>query len=268
FYTALLKDKPADAKRELDWAKGRAGEYRFISTQSRALQEQGKLKNSLDVSRHAMELAENQKFPEVAQAELGWQAMVHADFGVCGTAREEASAVAAKPSRFGMVFAGFAFATCGDSQKTDALAAELGKKYPLETFAQKIDIPSIRARQELQRGNGAKAVEALKPAERYEFGFSSLGIPAYLRGLAYLQMKQGAQAVAEFQKILDHREAIGPSPHIALAHLGLARAHAMAGDASKSRIAYQDFFTLWKDADPDLPVLQQAKAEFAKLAAQ
>jgi serine/threonine protein kinase/tetratricopeptide (TPR) repeat protein len=265
FYTALLKDKPADAQRELDWAKGKSGEYRFVSTHSRALQEQGKLKGSFDVSRQAMELAENQKFPEVALGELGWQAMVHADLGVCSKAREDASTVAAKPTRNGLAYAGFALATCGESQKAETLAAELSKKYPLETFAQKLDIPMIHARQELQRGNGAKAVEYLRPAEAYEFGFVALGIPAYLRGLAYLQLKQGAQAAAEFQKILDHREAIGPSPHLALAHLGLARAYAIAGDTSKARTAYQDFFALWKDADPDIPILQQAKAEYAKL---
>ncbi len=268
YYTALLKDKPADAQRELDWAKGKSGEYRFVSTHSRALQVQGKLKGSFDVSRHAMELAENQKFPEVALTELGWQAMVHADFGVCGKAREDASTVAAKPTRNGLAYAGFALATCGESQKADALAGELGKKYPLETFAQKLDIPMIHARQELQRGNGAKAVEYLRSAEAYEFGFVALGIPTYLRGLAYLELKQGAQAAAEFQKILGHREAIGPSPYFALARLGLARAYAMSDDNAKARTAYQDFFAEWKDADPDIPILQQAKAEYARLAAR
>jgi tetratricopeptide (TPR) repeat protein len=265
FYTALLKDKPADAQRELDWAKGKPGEYRFVSTQSRELQEQGKLKKSFDVSRHAMELAENQKFSEVALSELGWQAMVHADFGVCGKAREDALAIAVKPTSGATANAAFAFATCGESQKADSLAAEIGKKDPLDTFVQKLEIPMIHARQELQRGNGAKAVEYLKPAQTYEFGFVALGIPAYLRGLAYLQMKQGAEAAVEFQKILDHHEAIGPSPHVALAQLGLARAYAMTGETSKSRTAYQDFFTKWKDADPDIPILQQAKDEYAKL---
>jgi eukaryotic-like serine/threonine-protein kinase len=196
---------------------------------------------------------------------LGWQAMVHADFGVCGKAREDALAVAAKPADSAIANAAFAFATCGESQKAEALAAALSKKYPLDTFVQKLQTPMIQARQELQRGNGAKAVEYLKPAQTYEFGFVALGIPAYLRGLTYLQMKQGAEAALEFQKILDHREAIGPSPHLALAQLGLARAYAIKGDMSKARTAYQDFFTKWKDADPDIPILQQAKAEYAKL---
>jgi serine/threonine protein kinase/Flp pilus assembly protein TadD len=268
YYAALVEDKPADAQRELDWAKGKSGESRFVSTHARALQEQGKLKGSFDLSRQAMEMAENQNLHEAALGELGWQAMVHADVGYCGQARQDATTVASKRTRNGLALAGFAMATCGESQKAEALAAELGKKYPLETFAQKLDIPVIRARQELQRGNGAKAVEYLRSPESFEFGYFAGGIPAYLRGLAYLQFKQGGQAAAEFQKILDHREAVGPSPYLPLARLGLARAYAMAGDNAKARTAYQDFFALWKDADPDIPILQQAKAEYAHLASR
>jgi hypothetical protein len=87
----------------------------------------------------------------------------------------------------------------------------------------------------------------------------------YLRGLAYLQAKHGPQAVAEFQKVLDHKSAFGASPYVSLARLGVARGFALSGDPAKARTAYQDFFTKWKDADPDIPILKQAKSEYAKL---
>ena len=145
------------------------------------------------------------------------------------------------------------FATCGQGQKSEANAAKLNKEYPLDTFLQKSELPQMRARLDLQRGNAGKAIEELRPAEWAQLGFVELGVPAYLRGLAYLQNKQGAEAAAEFQKILDHRGALGPWPYWALAKLGLGRAFALTGDPAKARTAYQDFFTLWKDADPGPP---------------
>ena len=114
--------------------------------------------------------------------------------------------------------------------------------------------------------SAAKAfVEQLRPTEAYQFGYVEAGIPAYLRGSAYLQMKQGPQAAAEFQKILDHQAALGFTAYLSLAKLGLARAYAASGDSAKARTAYQDFFTLWKDADGEIPILKSAKAEYAKL---
>jgi len=132
-------------------------------------------------------------------------------------------------------------------------------------------IPTINAQIELGRGNGSKAVELLQPAVPYELGEiigslnNSCMYQVYLRGEAYLQATQGTAAAAEFQKLLDHRGIVWNCWSGALAHLGLARARAEAGDAASARTAYQDFFALWKDADPDIPILQQAKAEYAKL---
>jgi hypothetical protein len=122
----------------------------------------------------------------------------------------------------------------------------------------------MRARLNLQRGNGAKAIEDLH-SEAFQLGFVELGLPVYLRASAYLQTKQGAPAAAEFQKILDGRGALSPLPYLSLAKLGQGRAYALSGNAAQARTAYQDFFTVWKDADPDIPVLTQAKAEYAKL---
>jgi hypothetical protein len=161
--------------------------------------------------------------------------------------------------------AAFALATCGDSSKAEAIAADLAQKHPLDTFAQKLDIPQIRARVELQRKHADKAIELLRPAEAYQFGYIAGGLPAYLRGLAYLDSKQVTQAAVQFQAILDHRTALGPTPYMSLAKLGLARALALSGEDAKARTAYQDFFTQWKDGDSDIPILKQATNEYAKL---
>jgi eukaryotic-like serine/threonine-protein kinase len=262
---ALTQGRSADAERELAWAKGKPQEYRFVSWQSRAMLEAGKLHVARELKQQALELEKNQKLQEVESGELGGLATAEADFGACDRARQDAAVLTANPTQDGLVLAGYVFATCGEAAKAEAIAADLGKKYPLETDTQKFDIPQIRARQELQRGSGAKAIEQLRPTEGREFGYIGAGIPAYLRGLAYLQLKQGAQAAAEFQKFLDHRGAVGASPYSGLAQLGLARAYSVSGDSAKARIAYQDFFTLWKDADPDIPILKEAKAEYEKL---
>ena len=125
--------------------------------------------------------------------------------------------------------------------------------------------PSIRAEIEINRGNPAKAIELLQVASPYEFGWASRVLPNYVRGQAYLKARQGKEAAAEFQKILDHRGVCQTLPECALAHLQLGRARALAGDNPGARGAYQDFFALWKDADPDIPILKEAKAEYAKL---
>jgi len=266
FQLALMEGKTADAQRELEWAKGKPSEYTFTSLQARAAATEGKLRLSQELIQRAVESEKNQNLNEEAATDLGGQAVIEADLGACSEAQAHAgSLLSGGLGRVSMGLAGFVFATCGDARHADSLAADLARQYPLETYAQKLDIPQIQTRRELQRGNGAKAVELLRPTAPYEFGFFATGVPAYLRGLAYLQTKQGREAGAEFQKVLDHKGAVGVGPYLPLARLGLARAYALQGDAAKARTSYQDFFALWKDADPDIPILKQAKAEYAKL---
>ena len=265
-YLLALVDGKADvAERELAWAKGKPGEFRFLRSQALDLLNAGKLRQAREVIEHALQSEKNQNLDEVAAADLGWLAIAQADFGICDRAKQDAATVHASATRDASVLAALTFATCGESAKAEAVAADLAKKYPLHTFTQKSDIPQINARVALQHGNGSKAVELLSPAELYQFGYVEGGVPAYLRGLAYLQMKQGLQAAAEFQKILDHRTELAPTPYLSLAKLGLARAFALSGDAPKARTAYQDFFTAWKDGDSDIPILKQATMEYAKL---
>jgi hypothetical protein len=152
------------------------------------------------------------------------------------------------------------------------LTDDLGKRFPEDTIVQFNFLPTLRAKLAVNRGNASEAIDFLRVSTPYElgqttasaFGWNAL-YPVFVRGEAYLAAHQGAEAAAEFQKIIEHRGIIVNEPIGALAHLQLARAYAMSGDRVNARAKYQDFLTLWKNADPDIPVLMQAKAEYAKL---
>jgi predicted Zn-dependent protease len=168
--------------------------------------------------------------------------------------------------------AGLALAFIGDAARARALADDLGRRFREDTIVRFNYLPTLRAQLALSRKDPSKSIEALQAASPYELGSPSTGFapslyPVYVRGQAYLagRQEEGGQAAVEFQKILDHRGLVGNDPLGALAHLGLARAYALHGDPAKARAAYQDFLTLWKDADPDIPILKEAKAEYAKL---
>jgi hypothetical protein len=265
YFMALTLGKQADADRELAWSKGKEFEYRFLGTQNRWLWEQGKLRTTEENMRRMLDMENGQGLKETSEGDLGVLAMVQADFGVCDRALKNAEILGASPDRAALTFAGFVFATCGQGQKAETNAAKLNKEYPLDSFLQKSELPQIHARLALQRGDAGKAIESLRPAEWAELGFVELGVPVYLRGLAHLHNKHGAEAVAEFNKLLDHKGGFGPWPYPTLAKLGLGRAYTLTGDLPKARTAYQDFFTMWKDSDPDVPLLKQAKSEYANL---
>jgi eukaryotic-like serine/threonine-protein kinase len=173
------------------------------------------------------------------------------------------------PNRDVRAVAALALARAGDTAGAEKLAAELDKTFPLDTLVQRNWLPTIRAAVALERKDPNRAIELLKVTSTIELsGPTSLPIflcPVYLRGEAYLMLHDGSRAAAEFQKFIDHRGVVMNFPWGALARLGLARAHAMEGDTAKARASYQDFLTLWKDADPDIPILKQAKTEYAKL---
>jgi eukaryotic-like serine/threonine-protein kinase len=166
-----------------------------------------------------------------------------------------------------------ALAIAGETQQAQKLATDLDARFPEDTLVQTSYLPAIRGEIALQNKNPDLAVEALRPASSHELAqpkLANLGqtlamLPVYVRGQAYLALRNGPEAAAEFQKIIDHRGVVVNEPTGALAHLGLGRAHAEQGDTAKARAAYDDFFALWKDADPDIPILAQAKAEYAQL---
>ncbi len=166
-----------------------------------------------------------------------------------------------------------ALGLAGDSSRSEALADDLDKRFQEDTFVRFTYLPVLRALSALHRGQSTESVERLQPALQYELAVNGLSVglylgglhSAYIRGEAFVAAHQYAEAAAEFQKILDHRGIVGADPIGALAHLQLGRTFALSGDKTKAKAAYQDFLTLWKDADPDVAILRQAKSEYAKL---
>ena len=161
-----------------------------------------------------------------------------------------------------------ALARADDNPLAQKLSDDLGKIYPASTYVNFYWLPTIRSAIEISRKNTAKAIGVLKLAAPYELGappFLGNMYPVYVRGEAYLLAHNGSAAAGEFLKMIDHPGIMLNFPTGALAHLELGRAYAMTGDTAKARSAYQDFFVLWKDADPDIPILIAAKSEYAKL---
>jgi tetratricopeptide (TPR) repeat protein len=182
--------------------------------------------------------------------------------------RQARAALALSNDRAVSGISAIALGLAGETSEATRLGDDISKRFPEDTTLQFSLLPMVRASVFLHDKKAAQAIEVLSPAARYELGGVTPGfnlVPVYLRGLAYLQLKQGSPAAAEFQKIVDHPGMVGNSIVTPLAHLGLARAYGLAGDAAKSRTAYQDFFAVWKDADSDIPILPQAKSEYAKL---
>jgi hypothetical protein len=168
------------------------------------------------------------------------------------------------------LFAALTLARVGETARAKAIVEELEKSYPSSTVLKVYWLPTIKAAIELNANNPTQALVFLEAAAPYELGEPpqlQVGTmyPAYIRGHAQLTARNGTAAAAEFQKLLDHRGIVLNYPLGALAHLQLGRAYAMSADPTKAKSAYQDFFTLWKDADPDIPILKEAKAEYAKL---
>ena len=217
-----------------------------------------------------------------------WQAIAAQREAAYGNAREArqsaAEALKLDPASQGVESeAALAFALAGDTARAESLTQDLGKRFPLDTQMQSIWLPAVRAQLAIDRKNPAVAIHSLQGASPVEFGQINFVInlsclyPVYVRGEAYLAAGQGSAAAAEFQKILDHSGIVWNCWTGALAHLGVARAHALQArtaqvrsadaDAARTRAltAYKDFLTLWKDADPNIPILKEAKAEYAKL---
>jgi hypothetical protein len=167
----------------------------------------------------------------------------------------------------------FALALSGDLPQSRRLAEDLAREYPESTFVQYMYLPTLRALFSLDHRDPAAAIQALQIASRYDLALGGVGFvgrfgglyPHAVRGLAYLAARQPTAAAAEFQRILDHRSIVLVDPMDAMARLQLARALALSGDTVKAKSAYNDLLTLWKNADPDNPVLKEARAEHARL---
>jgi eukaryotic-like serine/threonine-protein kinase len=272
---AFLQGDEPEIQKQLAWSAGRPGEEEawFLSMQADTEAFHGRLRKAREYSRRAVDSELRADSKEGASAHQAYAALWQAEFGNLVQARKDAaSALALSPGRDGKIVIAMALARIGDFSRANALADELQKQHPQDTLVQFYSLPSIRAAVELIHGNAAKAVDFTERARQYELAAPSTPptdlralYPSYVRGQAYLAMHRGNDAAVEFQRILDHRGLNGNSPLGALAHLQIGRAYALSGDPGKARTAYQDFLALWKDADPDIPILKQAKAEYAKL---
>jgi eukaryotic-like serine/threonine-protein kinase len=226
----------------------------------------GKLNEARGFFKRAYDQAHAASLKEGMAQALYQQALVEALFGdTAGAKRDVPLFLAASDSFLYRTRAARVLAIAGDTARAEAQADALGKESPNGTLTIGYDVPVIHGIVEIDRKNPAKAIDALQPALQYELADTKALLATSLRGEAYLAAHQGTQAAAEFQKVLDHTGIVRNEPNGALAHLGLARGYALAGDSAKARLAYQDFFALWKDADADVPVLKAAKAEYAKL---
>lgn len=175
-----------------------------------------------------------------------------------------ASALKQQPDRIGLAISAQVLAMLGDLDKAESLCRTLQKENPANTYLRDDWLPLVRAQMAIGKNHSAAALTALESAFTWDGGGGRL-YPTYLRGEAYLVAHNGEAAAIEFQKIIDRRALVGSLPHGSLARLGLARAYALQGNKQKALASYQDFLTLWKDADPDIPLLKQAKFEYANL---
>jgi serine/threonine protein kinase/tetratricopeptide (TPR) repeat protein len=254
---AYVEGDDAAAAREIQWFAGKPAEYLSFGLQAANQNALGQRRESSKLYQRAAETALRLGLRDVAAGFEEADARADALSGNCETVRR-----LGRPA--------LALAMCGDAAQAEKLAGETSKLFPNGTLWNAVQLPEVRAAIQLQRDQPAKAVELLASASPYERAYPEV---AYLRGLAYLRLHKGAEAAAEFQKILDHKGASWGSTwlypnwglYYSISYLGLARASALAGDTAKAGKAFQDFLALWKDADPDIPILIAAKSEFAKL---
>jgi len=271
---AFLQSNAAAMKQQTDWALGRVGaEDSMLSLESDTEAYFGRLQKARELSRRAVETARRADAKEPAALWEANAAIREAIFANSDAASKGAAAAAgiAPESRDVEIEVALAYAFAGNSAHALSLADDLAKRFPENTVVQSVWLPTVHAQLAVVRKDPAQSIELLRRAASYKLGLSigsannSCLYPVYLRGQAYLSAGQGPSAAAQFQKILDNRGLVWNCPTGALAHLGLARAHSLSGDTAKARASYQDFFALWKDADPDIPILISAKAEYAKL---
>jgi serine/threonine protein kinase len=271
YLLAFLRGDTAQMEQQLAWGAGKPGdEDSLLSTQSDTEAYYGRLSKARDFSRRAIDSARRADSKESAALWQANAALREAELGNAAAAKQgAAAALALSEGREVKLTAALALARAGDSGRAKALAEDLAKTYPTNTMLKLYWLPTINATIELDKDNSSQALLDLEAAAPYDLGgagtFINYVYPAYVRGQAYLQAHNGTAAAAEFQKLLDHRGIVGNFVTGPLAHLEIGRAYAMAGDSAKAKAAYQEFFAIWKDADPDIPILKDAKAEYAKL---
>ena len=270
---AFLQKDNAAMQEQWDWGRGKP-DPEYILAHGRSMVEQyyGQFRKAHGWKERLFDPAKSSRKTMLLAYDAG-DALSEAEVGNLARAKQTARiALLADPrNRDTRLTLALAFARAGDLAAAQKLADQLSEELPLDTLTQNYSLPVIRAAMRLHVNDAADAVEALRPTMNYELAypdeFNSL-YPAYIRGLAYLQLGDGRSAEVEFQKLLDHPGLVGRDVIGALSYLQLARAQKMSGDNAAARKSYEDFLTLWKDADRDIPIYRQAKAEYARLVSQ
>jgi eukaryotic-like serine/threonine-protein kinase len=273
YVLAFLQNDAVGMAQQVAWSEGKPGvEDVLLVNEADTAAYSGRLAKAREFSHRAVASAEHAGEKETGAGYEASAAVREALFGnEIEARRRAAAALVLSNGRDVQYAAALALALARDVPRAQALADDLAKRFPQDTVVQFNYLPTIHGQLALNRNNPSQAIEGLQATTPYELGVPYGGAyapalsPVYVRGEAYLAAHQGNEAAAEFQKIVDHRGIVVNESTGAVARLGLARAYAVQGDTTKAKAAYQDFLTLWKDADPDIPILIAAKAEYAKL---
>jgi len=271
---AFLESDRPEMDRQVAWAAGRPGvQDLFFTLESDTSAWSGNLRQAREFSQRAVEFALHNNQKETAALWRVHAALREAEFGNFELSRRQTALAFVEPAtRDVQILAALALARAGNSNRAQRMGDDLARHFPSNTVINGYWLPSIRAAIEINHGRPERAIDVLQTAVPYELGYPNpeVGVarflyPAFLRGQAYLSMRRGSEAAVEFQKFFDHRSMVENCPLSALARLGMARAYAQEGDAAKARVAYNNFFEMWKNADSEISILNQAKAEYARL---
>jgi serine/threonine protein kinase/Flp pilus assembly protein TadD len=253
-------------QQQTSWLSGKSNEYEALDWQAKTSAFSGQLEKAEQFSIRAIELASRGNLQEVAGQFATHAALRESATGKCRKAGGEVNkALALAKTNTTVIESALVLALCGDANQATGILNEQYRRFPKDTWLNMVWLPTVRAIVELRRNNPAAAIQLLQATQPYETGYVAQYWPMYVRGMAYLKSNSGAQAAAEFQKIINTGGVNMNTSLYSLAHLGLARALALSADQSQSRTAYEDFFRLWKDADADLPIFQEARLEYEKL---
>jgi Flp pilus assembly protein TadD len=266
---AVLQNDQATLQKEKAWSVGKDGEPWVLHFLSDYQAGQGHLRLAREYAQQASDAGKRTGFAELTSWVMCSEALHDGELGYPESEKQKAAQTLRLPGeRFAKACAAEAFADAGDLPEAQRLLEELHRDFPWDTSIKYLSGPTAEAILLAHQKKYPEALRVLEPGRNYELGFAFNGtafFPIYTRGQIYLQMRDGQNAATEFQKILEHRSLYSCSELISLAQLGLARAYALAGNAGKARTAYQDFFAMWKDADPGIPLLAAAKTEYGKL---
>jgi hypothetical protein len=274
FYLAFFKNDRSGMEREVARARGRLGEEAVSHSEALVLARAGRMRQAGETWQRAKDLVKQTGKAEVAGIYEAAAAVCDAIYGRAAEARKRAhAALDLSKGRDVEYGAAFALAVAGDFAASQALAGDLRKRFPEDTSVQFSYLPTLDALFALAHGDHAKALETLQVAHTYEFGLSGIAFfgrfgglhPTYVRGQAYMKAQRETEAAVEFQKLVDHPAIVLADPIGVMARLQLARIFALSGNTAKAEAAYQELLTIWKDADSDLPAINQARAEYAKL---